>query len=939
MKRTFVLLLVAVCLQTTLHAWELPKRDVRAVWLTTAWALDWPAVRVPAPIICEEDGVTILNEVARETVRNQQKNQLLGILNNLEEANFNTIYFQVRAMSDAFYKSRLAQPEPWSQWISSERGADPGWSPLGFLVEHAHARGIEVHAWLNPYRYSTDPNWDWSSDLPNDYENTHPEWLLDYDIRVANDGTRTRPVILNPGIPAVRQRIADIVEDIITHYNVDGIVFDDYFYVSNTGTRDQAQFIAHNPNNFENIEDWRIDNINQMVRDVQARINKVRPEVVWGISPAGVALGTGLTHIAHSYGIRPCPSGQDWQRAQLSASPVAWLYDGSIDFISPQIYWDIRDGGNPSPSFRLVNDWWAEISNHFGRHHFSSNTSHVAGRTSEPRFSTPEILNQLQLTRDADRSGTAGTVHFRFGSYLPTTFDAFLEAPFQFPALTAIYGWKPAPIQDLVTNLNVSGQEVTWNHTRVGVPYVRFAIYAVPIANRDDARVFASPRYLQGVSYTTSFVLRDGINASTHRIAVAVYDRFGNLFPPRVYGESVATVPQAVLTFPTDGQTDVPIPGAAPLLQQRSGATSIFTWDATGADFYVWQIAEDRAFERPIASRETTVPNFSLALQTNIRPNTTYYWRVKSMKANAPVSVSEVRSFSGTTTPQFRVIAPARGAFDQSLTPTITWTNLGAGVNYTLEISKFINFDEIIHTVNTTATSFAIPSGILEQSNTYYVRVRATHQGRPLRTEFTYFSTPIADPLPFPVPTIISPADGDTIFGTDIEVVWEQQRSRGFIVHLSSAPNFPTRPPGRSEEVVGGLVYRVTYENLSEGIWYMRLRAFTDDEGSTGWSDTIMVHLLAEPPVSVPEINVSEFFSFVYRVSDGVSNLVINQPENNTVTVEIYSLTGSLISRQVHGLLGTGMHTLTLDMMSYARGVYLVRVNSGNDTKTLKVHR
>jgi len=929
MKRISLLLLIAVCLQTTLYARQQPMRDVRSIWLTTAWGLDWPAVRVPAPIICEEDGVTILNEVARETARNQQKAQLLNILNRMEAANFNTIYFQVRTMSDAFYRSNLPG-EAWSQFLSSERGADPGWSPLGFLIEHAHARGIEVHAWLNPYRYSSSESN--HGMLPTDYAVTHPHWILDY---VHSNNSRPFVTILNPGIPEVRQLIADIVEDIITNYNVDGIVFDDYFYVSGTtNAMDQLQFESYNPNNLSRV-DWRIDNINQMILDVQARIKEVRPEVVWGVSPAGVALGTNHTTIAHSYGIRPCPSGQDWQRASLSASPIAWLRDGSIDYISPQIYWSI---GPPGNNFRLINDWWSEVSNHFGRHHFSSNTSHNGGNASNPVFSTPEVLNQIQLTRDADRSGTAGTVHFRFGSYLPTMFEAMAEAPFQFPALTAIYGWKPAPIQDLVTNLNVSGQEVTWSHTRVGVPYVRFAIYAVPIANRDGVRVFASPRYLQGVSYTKSFTLRDGISASTHRIAVAVYDRFGNLFPPRVFGESVTNIPQTVLTFPTDGQTDVPIPGAAPSLQQRSGATSIFTWEANGADFYVWQIAEDRAFERPIASRETTVPSFSLALQTNIRPNTTYYWRVKSMKANAPVSVSEVRSFSGTTTPQFRVTAPARGAFDQSLTPTITWTNLGAGVNYTLELSKFINFDEILRTETTTATSFAIPSGILEQSNTYYIRVRAMHQGRPLRTEFTYFSTQLAPALPFPVPTIISPADGDTIFGTDIDVVWEQQRSRGFVVQLSSDPTFPTRNPGRLEERVHSFVRSVTYENLNEGIWYMRMSAATDDGGNTDFSEIITVYL-TEKPSSVPEINVSEFFSFVYRVSDGISNLVINQSESNSVTVEIYSLTGNLISRQAHGLLGTGMHTLTLDMMNYARGVYLVRVNSGHNTKTLKVHR
>jgi len=615
--KKFSTLFLALFLVCATFAQQPPKREVRSVWLTTAWALDWPSVRVPAPII--ENGVTV-NEAEREAARNIQKNTLFDILERLDDANINTIYFQVRPMNDAFYRSNLPG-EAWSQWLSSERGADPGWSPLGFLIEHAHPRGIEVHAWLNPYRYSSSTAT--LGRLPTDILTTHPHWLLDY----TGISNRVDFKILNPGMPEVKQYIADVIEDIIRNYNVDGIVLDDYFYQSGTtDAMDQAQFDAYNPNNLSR-EDWRRENVNEMIRIAQERINSISPWIQWGVSPAGVAVG-GVEAVAAYYGV-PVSPGHDWQRDDISSSPVAWLRDGTIDYISPQIYWR---RGHPTNPYGEITAWWAQVSNQFGRHFFSSHTKSMSGVSADDMPN--ELIAQIQINRDVDMSGTPGVVFFRTMNrgVSQATYNLLRDGLFRFPALTAIYGWKPAPMQGLVTNLNVSGQNVTWNYTPNGDFDVRFAIYAVPNANRNDANVLASPKFLQGVSYTTSFVLRGGISPATHRIAVAVYDRFGNLFPARVLGESLTTIEPAQLIFPTNNRGDM-------------NTTPIFAWEANGADFYVWQIAKDANFTQPIASRETTSPSFNLALQSNIRENTAYYWRVKSVRANAPVSISEVRAF------------------------------------------------------------------------------------------------------------------------------------------------------------------------------------------------------------------------------------------------------------------------------------------------------
>ena len=629
MKRAILFLLIAVFSTASLFA-EPPKREVRAVWLTTAWALDWPRVRVPAPQLAA-DGVTILNEAARAEARAEQKRSLLEIVERMYAANFNTIYFQVRPMADAFFRSSF---EPWSHWLSSDqngqghvRGVDPGWDPLEFIIEHAHARGMEVHAWLNPYRYRSSTAT--FRALPTDYEFTHPHWLLDYTgIGTHHAGS----MILNPGIPEVRDLMSDIVEELIRNYNLDGIVLDDYFYQrGTTDEMDQAQFDAYPIPGITDRHEWRREQINLMVAEVQERINSIAPWVQWGISPAGVVMGRNIPdEIIADHGITHSP-GIDWQFEALHSDPVMWLRRGTIDYISPQIYWPIGSGDDTC--YELLTAWWSGIANQFGRHFFSSNTNSFSARFG-PINVPEEIVRQTLINRDKDLNGVTGIVLFRErNSHTLGVYNALRQHLFQHPALPANFGWKEAPMQGLVENLRVSGRDVTWNYTstdpRVGV---RYAIYAVPRANRNAPDAFTSPRYLVGVSYTTSFTLPRGVNSLSHVIGVAVFDRFGNLFPPRTVGGALTTVAPAALTFPINGQAAVP-------------TASVFTWEANGAHKYVWQLAYDADFTMPISSRETTEPFFNFGLQGNIQPNTTYYWRVISIKPNAEPSVSEVRVF------------------------------------------------------------------------------------------------------------------------------------------------------------------------------------------------------------------------------------------------------------------------------------------------------
>jgi uncharacterized lipoprotein YddW (UPF0748 family) len=853
-----------------------PKRDVRATWLSTVWRLDWPAATVPV--------ATGDNEAARETVRNAQKSGLITILNKLQAANFNTVFFQVRGMSDAFYHS---QYEPWSQYLSDVRGADPGWDPLGYIIEEAHTRGIEVHAWLNPYRYSTSS--ESHGNLPNDYATLHPDWLLDY-------GAYTK--ILNPGLPAVRQRICDVVADIVSNYDVDGIIFDDYFYVDGTSdASDNAQYQAYNPWGLARA-DWRRDNVNQMVRDVQARINSLKPYLTFGIGPAGVAASS--ASVAAKYGVDPSPAGSDWQYEGIYSDPLAWLSDGSIDYISPQLYWTIGS----SYDYSKLSPWWAKIANRFGRHYYSSNTSSYTNAVTE-------LPAEVQVNRDADLNGTTGAVYFRTNNLTQASFNALKADSYQYPALRAAYGWKTAPTQTLVDNLALSGQKLTWNYSD---NLVRYCIYALPNANRNDADAFTSSKYLQGISYSKSYTLPAGVNSSTHKIAVAVYDRYGNEFPPRVLNETATSLSAAQLTYPGNNAENIVLP-------------ALFTWNsANGADYYVWELSANADFTRPIASRETETAEFNSGLQSNIKENTTYYWRVKSLKANALLAVSEVRSFNGT---KFKLTSPADATTNVSMTPEFSWTNIGAGATYTLEISAKSDFSTMAYTTTVQTTTANVPGGFLSTATTYYARVRAVLGAIQAISERIHFVT---EELPVPIPVLISPTDGATIAGTEIEVSWQPQNSKGFRAELSQSSTFPTR--GTTLKSIDAFTYSAVYSDLDAGVYYLRMRA-KNSEGLTEPSAFVTVYLTGS--VAITAIDVLES-CYSYYDAAGNCYIVINNLESSSASIAMYSIAGRLLNKQAYAL-DAGKNTLSLDMTRYAKGFYLIKINTGSSEKTLKVRK
>lgn len=478
------------------------KREVRSVWMATVWALDWPS---------------------STSSTTAQKNEMVKYLDVLQKNNFNAVYFQVRTMSDAFYKSSY---EPWSSYLTGTRGKDPGWDPLAFVVEECHKRGMECYAWVNPYRFSTGSNWSTAQDQAL----KSAGMLLAY---TKSDGKTT--TILNPGLESVRKRIVDVCKEIISNYDVDGLVFDDYFYPEGIPVTSSAgdYNLWQKSGASMTFGDWRRNNVNQMVADVYKMVQQQKPYVRFGISPAGAACTSAA--VAAKHGIDRCPVASDWQYDGIFSDPVAWLEAGTIDYISPQLYWKTNHKTNP---FGPMTKWWSYVAKHFGRHHYASHSISFLN-SSNTTSDWEEIGKQVQFSRDYTENEAPGAV-FYSAAYVTgkkqSGFGEWLQVnKFQNKALTPAIDWKKSDLEKVqVSALNKRATVLSWT----GVDNVRYSVYAVPESvNVETLDSNIPAEYLLGVSYKTTYTMPDD-KKSGYNYAVCVLDRYGNEYEPVYYGQS-----------------------------------------------------------------------------------------------------------------------------------------------------------------------------------------------------------------------------------------------------------------------------------------------------------------------------------------------------------------------------------------------------------------
>ncbi|MGC5039265.1 glycoside hydrolase family 10 protein [Streptomyces sp. DT190] len=297
-----------------------PVTEMRGVWLATVANRDWPS----------KPGLTA----------SQQRSELLTHLDTAVRNRLNTVVFQVRPTADALWPSPY---EPWSQYLTGTQGKDPGWDPLGTAVEEAHARGLKLHAWFNPYRVAahTDP----TRLAASHPARRNPGWVVAYGGKL----------FYNPGLPEVRAFVEDAMLDAVARYPVDGVHFDDYFYpypVAGETFDDAAAYEAHG-GGFPDRAAWRRDNIDRLVRETADRVKEARPDARFGISPFGVWRNASTD-----------PAGSDSRAGvetydDLYADTRKWVREGWIDYIVPQLYWNI---GFAAADYAKLLPWWAEVA-------------------------------------------------------------------------------------------------------------------------------------------------------------------------------------------------------------------------------------------------------------------------------------------------------------------------------------------------------------------------------------------------------------------------------------------------------------------------------------------------------------------------------------------------------------------------------------------------
>lgn len=881
------------------------KREMRSAWVATVWRLDWPP--------------TVITSTGNSSQIQRQKDAMTELLDSLALNNMNAINFQVRSRCDAMYKSSY---EPWSTDLVSDRGMDPGWDPLEWIVEECHKRGMECHAWVNPYRYESITNqWD---DTPKCYRETNPEWLLDV----------SGASILNPGLPEVTDQIVKVIREIVQNYDIDGVLFDDYFYLSGTPTDetgDGVQYQAYkDAGGTLSHGDWRRENVNNMVQAVYDMIQEEKPWVRFGISPAGVAC-TVVSHAA-KYGIEPCPSGSDWQYNDIYSDPVAWIANHSLDYISPQIYWT---EGYASADYSLICPWWSETAAHFGRHFYSSHSisslkSTDGGYTPQsmslreqsllnPKASGPnstsyeEFANQIRLNRSSSLDGAPGSIFYsckylydvspKFAHYLKTT---VFNTPSLVPAMTWKAGYNPGNI----SNLSRNGATLTWS----GYDNVRYTVYAVP-SSMPVENFAKDAEYLLGTSYSTSFTVPDN-RLSGYTYAVCVLDRYGNEYSPVFIGVPTKTMPAPTLGYPAAGAD--------------AEAPFEFTWNAVdGASSYIIEIAEDNAFTKLLYTRLCNTTACSTDEFEDMPITGTLYWRVRACGNGYNDGISEIRAFQPVT---MTILEPASGSTGVTLTPTIKWNIADRDV--TLEIATSSGFEsgKMIYTTTTTGGSFTVPANTLGSYTTYFVRLGYEKDGIALYSDAVSFTT--LEIIP-DAPTVRYPVEGGDFYSEDFIWVTPVTGISNIRIEMSSSSTF-----GRTrfiEDCAAGTwctstksgELKVDGKALTAGQMYrIRVRGnYTSSEGSqtTGWSPVVTAYYRGEG-AGIEAINTT---AQGISVTDG--QLVINRSGN--VKVSAITPTGAELGI-IHDGIVSGTTTVSLDALG--KGIIILVIETEDGRSAIK---
>ena len=482
----FLLLMVGGVFAQVQTGSAYPKREFRAAWIQS------------------------VNGQFRGMPTEKLKQNLIGQLNSLQKAGINAIIFQVRPEADALYASRL---EPWSRFLTGVQGKapEPYWDPMQFMIDECHKRGMEFHAWINPYRTKTTLK---SELAPNHVYNIHPEWFVTYGDQLYFD----------PALPESRRHICMVVSDIVSRYDVDAIHMDDYFYpypIKGKDFPDDASF-ARFGGGFSNKGDWRRSNVNVLIKKLHETIREIKPWVKFGISPFGIYRNESSD-----------PLGSKTKGLQnyddLYADVLLWAREGWIDYNIPQIYWHI---GHPVADYETLVKWWAR--NTENRPLFIGQSVMNTVQNADPKNpSINQLPRKMALQRAYQTIGgscqwPASAVIENAGKYR----DALIAEYHKYPALPPVFDFMdneaPGKVRKMKPIWTEDGYILFWTAPKYkeemnrAVQYVVYRFDAKEKVNIDD------PSHIVAITRDNFYKLPYEDGKTKYRYVVTALDRLHN---------------------------------------------------------------------------------------------------------------------------------------------------------------------------------------------------------------------------------------------------------------------------------------------------------------------------------------------------------------------------------------------------------------------------
>jgi uncharacterized lipoprotein YddW (UPF0748 family) len=514
-----------------------PKRQLRAMWISSVANIDWPS----------RTGLSV----------SAQQAEFRGWLDLAVQRNMNAVVVQIRPTADAFWPS---PHEPWSQWLTGTQGTNPGYDPLAFMVAEAHARNLEFHAWFNPYRIANhaDP----TRLVASHPARRNPAW------RFAHGGK----LYYNPGIPAVRAFIEDAILDAVTRYDIDGAHLDDYFYpypVTGETIPDAATYAQYGAG-FGTIHDWRRNNVNLLVKELDQRIHAAKSWVKLGISPFGIWRNSGTDPLGS-----PTSGMQSYD--SIYADTRLWVKQGWVDYIAPQIYWHI---GYSIADYEALTAWWAATVRGTGVQLVIGQATYRAGASGQDAaWQRPQELSD-HLHYNRQHPEVVGDIHFSAKDVRADRIGAVTRLAnehYRKPALVPAYGTANPPAAASITSATrvSGGVSLSWQRGGSGTP-ASYAVYRVDSTPATDPCFFADARNLIKTTRGTSFT-------DTTAAATAAYTYYVTALD-RLHHEST----------PSAGRAVTPSTGPAGLVVDNSDAgftagaawgTSTFSGQLHGADY------------------------------------------------------------------------------------------------------------------------------------------------------------------------------------------------------------------------------------------------------------------------------------------------------------------------------------------------------------------